>query len=79
MSNFNLGRRLLQSLVVLVGVSLVAFALIHLVPGDPARIALGPRAPQTAVLDLRHTLGLDKPLTTQYVDFVGRGGTQPLW
>ena len=37
-----LNRRLLQSLLVLVGVSLVAFVLIHLVPGDPVRIALGP-------------------------------------
>jgi peptide/nickel transport system permease protein len=65
-----LSRRLLQSLLVLVGVSLVAFALIHLVPGDPARIALGPRAPLPAVVAARHTLGLDKPLVTQYVNFV---------
>jgi len=66
----SLNRRLLQSLLVLVGVSVVAFALIHLVPGDPARIALGPRAPLQAVAAARHTLGLDKPLITQYLNFV---------
>jgi peptide/nickel transport system permease protein len=66
----SLNRRLLQSLLVLLGVSVVAFALIHLVPGDPARIALGPRAPLQAVAAARHTLGLDKPLVTQYLDFV---------
>lgn len=65
-----LNRRLLQSLWVLVGVSVVAFALIHLVPGDPARIALGPRAPLQAVAAARHSLGLDKPLVTQYLNFV---------
>ncbi len=65
-----LNRRLLQSLLVLVGVSLVAFALIHLVPGDPARIALGPRAPLQAVAAARRSLGLDKPLVTQYLNFV---------
>jgi peptide/nickel transport system permease protein len=65
-----LSRRLLQSLLVLLGVSVVAFALIHLVPGDPARIALGPRAPLQAVAAARHTLGLDKPLVSQYLSFV---------
>jgi peptide/nickel transport system permease protein len=63
-------RRVLQSLLVLVGVSIVSFALIHLVPGDPARIALGPRATLRAVDAARRTLGLDKPLITQYLDFV---------
>jgi peptide/nickel transport system permease protein len=66
----HLSRRLPQSLLVLLGVSIVSFALIHLVPGDPARISLGPRAPVQAVLAARKTLGLDKPLPTQYWDFI---------
>jgi peptide/nickel transport system permease protein len=70
MRSLNLGRRLPQSLLVLIGVSIVAFALIHLVPGDPARIALGPRASQEAVAGARRSLGLDKPLVTQYLDFI---------
>lgn len=70
MSSVSLRRRVPQSLLVLIGVSLVAFALIHLVPGDPARISLGARAPEQAVLAARRTLGLDKPLPTQYWDFI---------
>jgi peptide/nickel transport system permease protein len=71
MSGLQLGRRIPHALLVLFGVTLVAFALVHLVPGDPARIALGPRAPQTAVDAARSTLGLDHGLVRQYVDFVG--------
>lgn len=70
MTSLNLSRRLPQSLLVLIGVSIVAFALIHLVPGDPARIALGPRASSEAVKEAHRTLGLDKPLPSQYLDFV---------
>ena len=50
----------------LVGLSMVAFMLIHLVPGDPVRLVLGPRVPQSQVGFVRHQLGLDKPLLTQY-------------
>lgn len=70
MRSLKLSRRLPQSLLVLLGVSFVAFALIHLVPGDPARIALGPRAPLPAVAALRRQLGLDKPIVVQYLDFI---------
>jgi peptide/nickel transport system permease protein len=56
---------------VLVGVSLVAFLLIHIVPGDPVRIALGPKAPQQEVDATRAQLGLNDSLPKQYVDFVG--------
>jgi peptide/nickel transport system permease protein len=70
MKSLDLRRRLPQSLLVLFGVSVVAFALMHLVPGDPARIALGPRASTEAVKVAHHQLGLDKPLVTQYLDFI---------
>ncbi len=70
MKSVTLSRRLPQSLLVLFGVSVVAFALLHLVPGDPARIALGPRASTQAVAAAHHQLGLDKPLLTQYLDFI---------
>ena len=59
--------RLVISLAVLLTLS---FAMIHLIPGDPVRGALGPRAPQSRVLALRHDLGLDRPLATQYADYV---------
>jgi peptide/nickel transport system permease protein len=66
-----LGRRGAQSLIVLLGVSFVSFLLIHLVPGDPVRIALGPKAPRQEVLQVRHELGLDRPLLEQYARFLG--------
>jgi peptide/nickel transport system permease protein len=71
MTSLDLRRRLPQSFLVLIGVSIVAFGLIHLVPGDPARIALGPRASGEAVAAAHHQLGLDKPLLSQYLSFVG--------
>jgi len=70
MSGRQIGRRAIQSLVVLIGLSFVSFILIHLVPGDPVRIALGPKAPAQQVALLRHQLGLDDPLWRQYVDYV---------
>ncbi len=65
-------RRLAQSAVVLLGVTLVVFLLLQLVPGDPVRIALGTRYDQATYDALRERSGLDRPLPVQYVDFVGR-------
>src|SRR6476660_2613101 len=59
-------RRLLLTIPVILGVATLVFALIHLVPGDPAQAMLGETAPQADVLKLRHSLGLDQPLLTQY-------------
>ncbi len=47
------------------------FVMIHLVPGDPVRASLGFTAPQSLVQQRRAALGLDDPLTTQYVHYVG--------
>lgn len=71
MSLRQLGRRGAQSLIVLLGVSFVSFLLIHLVPGDPVRIALGPKAPEQQVVAVRHQLGLDQSLLQQYLHYVG--------
>lgn len=51
---------------ILLLVSLIAFSLIHLVPGDPALVILGPEAPMETVVALRKELGLDRPLPVQY-------------
>ena len=59
--------RLLVSLWVLVTAS---FAMIHLIPGDPVRGALGPTAPMDLVEARRHALGLDDPLVTQYLRYL---------
>jgi peptide/nickel transport system permease protein len=55
---------------VLIAVTLIAFSIIHLVPGDPVRLMLGTRATDEAIAILRGQLGLDKPLHQQYVDFI---------
>jgi peptide/nickel transport system permease protein len=63
-------RRLIDAIPVLIGVTLVSFALIHLTPGDPVRILLGGHATPANVAALRHTLGLDRSLPAQYWQFV---------
>jgi ABC-type dipeptide/oligopeptide/nickel transport system permease component len=65
-------RRILQTVPVLLGVSLLAFAVMHVVPGDPVRLIAGPDAPESVVLRIRTELGLDRPLYEQYASFLGR-------
>lgn len=57
----------------LLGVTIIAFLLIHLVPGDPAKVILfGSNAGPAQIAALRHQLGLDQPLWRQYLDFLGQ-------
>jgi peptide/nickel transport system permease protein len=62
--------RLISSIFVLLGLSLVIFTLSRTVPGDPARLALGPLAPQWAVDRLRDQLHLNEPIYMQYFHWV---------
>jgi peptide/nickel transport system permease protein len=66
-----IARRLLYSLVVLVGVLVVVFSLVHLVPGDPVRIALGTRYTPEAYDALRSASGLDRPIVEQFFGYLG--------
>ena len=63
-------KRLLALIPVLFIVSVVIFMLIHLVPGDPAAMMLGDKATPEQIANLRHTLGLDQPLLTQYFNWI---------
>jgi len=65
-------RRLLALIPILLGVSIVIFLMMRLVPGDPARQALGPEATGDEVELLRHQWGLDQPLPIQYVYWLER-------
>ncbi len=65
-----LTRRLLATLVTLLGVSVIVFMLMHLLPGDPARLIAGLTAPEAEVIRLRTQLGLDQPLAIQYWHFL---------
>lgn len=66
-----LARRLGISVVVLIGVSMLIFAIARVIPGDPARIALGPNATVEQVASLRAEMHLDEPIVVQYGYFVG--------
>ncbi|MFS2158515.1 ABC transporter permease [Pseudomonas sp. Pseusp122] len=61
-----LRKRLAGLLLVVIGVSLITFAISHLIPGDPARLIAGDRASDAIVANIRHNLGLDLPLYQQY-------------
>jgi peptide/nickel transport system permease protein len=55
----------------LLGVASIIFSLIHLIPGDPVEVMLGAGAGAGDVADLRHRLGLDRPIGQQYAAFLG--------
>lgn len=73
-----LGVRLLSSAIVLLGVMIVVFALIQLVPGDPVRLALGTRYTPEAYEALRAASGLDRPLWEQFFGYLGSAFTGDL-
>ena len=64
-------KRLLGLLPTLLLVALLVFLFVHLLPGDPARLAAGPDATPETVALVRQDLGLDKPLPEQFVRFIG--------
>jgi peptide/nickel transport system permease protein len=64
-------RRLAQMVPVLFGITLVVFALLQLIPGDPATTMLGLQARPEAVAALQRELGLDRPLWEQYLRYLG--------
>ncbi len=63
-------RRLGTSLILLIGVSMLIFTIARIIPGDPARIALGPNATVESVANLRAEMHLDEVLPVQYFYFV---------
>jgi peptide/nickel transport system permease protein len=63
-------RRLGAAIPVIIGITLIAFVLVHVVPGDPAKVILyGANASPEQIATLRQQLGLDDPLWRQYGDF----------
>jgi len=65
-----IARRLVQMLPVLLGVSVLVFLGMHLIPGDVAQLLLGERGSDQELLRLRHELGLDQPIYIQYLRFL---------
>jgi peptide/nickel transport system permease protein len=62
--------RLLALVPVWLVVSLVVFLLVHLIPGDPARVMLGPQGTEAQVAEMRERLGLNRPLVIQYATWL---------
>ena len=65
-----LSTRLISAALVVFGVSCLVFLMIHLVPGDPVEVMLGETASAADREALRHQLGLDQPLITQFFEFI---------
>jgi ABC-type dipeptide/oligopeptide/nickel transport system permease component len=65
-------RRFLQLIPITLGIITLIFSLIHLIPGDPAVQIAGEGARPEDVTAIRHALGLDVPLWSQYVHYLGR-------
>lgn len=65
-------RRILSFIPVLLGVTIIVFSFIHLIPGDPAAAMLRENAPQEVADRIRAQLGLDKPLYEQYLIYMDR-------
>ncbi|WP_299732117.1 nickel ABC transporter permease [uncultured Endozoicomonas sp.] len=71
-------KRLLLLIPVLLGVSLLVFAIMSFTPGDPAQLILGENAPAEAVAELREEMGLNDPFVLRYAHFVGNAVTGDL-
>ena len=65
-------QRLLLALIVVLGITFVVFMIMQIVPGDPARVILGPYASDESVAGLRDRLGLDRPFLEQYLTWLGK-------
>lgn len=66
-----IAKRLLMLIPVLLGVSLIVFVLARFIPGDPARVMMGPKARPESIRVFNERYGLDKPVPVQYVMWMG--------
>lgn len=71
MLKFIIGR-LIELVPVLIGISILVFFFIHLIPGDPAAIIAGDFATPESIASIRSNLGLDEPLPVQYLKYISR-------
>src|SRR5690625_4506768 len=62
--------RVLQTIPVLIGITILVFGMLHIIPGDPAKMIVGLEAPKEVIEAVRDDLGLNKPLHEQFYIFV---------
>ena len=65
-------RRILETIPLMLVISIFVFMFIHLIPGDPARTIAGLDAEESEVQAIREEYDLDKPLVIQYVKYMGK-------
>lgn len=63
-------RRLLMLVPVLIGMTLITFSIVHLIPGNPAQVILGETATKAAIENLENSMGLNEPYFTQYFIYI---------
>ena len=63
-------RRLLMLIPVLIGMTLITFSIVHLIPGNPAQVILGETATADAIANLEKTMGLNEPYFVQYWNYI---------
>ena len=63
-------KRVLQAIGVIFCISLITFFVLNIVPGDPVRIMVGDMADENTIETVRHTMGLDRPVYEQYIDWL---------
>lgn len=64
-------RRILLLIPVLLGISIITFGMLRLIPGDPAQVMLGEHATAEQIADIRERLGLNRPIHVQYLRYMG--------
>ena len=67
-----IARRILALIPVLLGVSIIVFSLIRMIPGDPVTVMLGERARPEDIARVRAEMGFDRPIVEQYIEWMGR-------
>jgi hypothetical protein len=65
-------RRIIQAVPILLGVSLVVFGLVHIVPGNPIDLLMPPEASPEVIAQMKKAFGFDQPLYVQYLLWLGR-------
>lgn len=65
-----IGRRILVLIPVLLGMTIITFAIVHMIPGNPAQTILGEGAKESAIIELEERMGLNKPYLVQYGVYV---------
>lgn len=63
-------RRLLMLIPVLIGMTIITFSIVHLIPGNPAQVILGEAATEAAIKDLEESMGLNEPYFKQYLLYI---------